>query len=140
MMKHIVLFTFGGILYLLTELLWRGFSHWSMFFLGGVCFLAVGLINERTRESIPLLLRMTISSVIITALEFAVGWVVNVKLGLGIWDYSNMSCNIMGQVCLMYTAMWFVLSLGCILLNNWLCCYLFGEERVRDSVVWKENR
>lgn len=135
MIKHIILFAFGGIFYLLTELLWRGFSHWSMFFLGGACFLLIGLINENTRDKVPLIFQMVISAVIITVLEFCAGFIVNIKLGLDVWDYSNMPYNIMGQVCLLYTAIWFVLSLGCILADDWLRHYLFGEEKVHYRII-----
>ena len=45
-LKHIFLFETGGLLYLLLELLWRGWTHWTMFFLGGACFICLGLINE----------------------------------------------------------------------------------------------
>lgn len=44
--KYLILLDVGGLLYILLELLWRGQSHWSMFVLGGVCFVALGLINE----------------------------------------------------------------------------------------------
>ena len=40
------LFLIGGALYYLIEVLWRGYSHWSMFILGGVCFMIMGLLNE----------------------------------------------------------------------------------------------
>ena len=40
----LILFLFGGTGYALLELLWRGFTHWSMFVLGGVCYLLVGRV------------------------------------------------------------------------------------------------
>ena len=35
----LILFLFGGIGYSFIEVLWRGFTHWSMFLLGGFCYL-----------------------------------------------------------------------------------------------------
>ena len=113
MLKHTILFGIGGILYLIIELMWSGSSHWSMFILGGACFLVVGLINEKNRGRLPLLLQMLISSIIITVLEFVTGYIVNIKMGLGVWDYSELPYNIMGQVCLLYTVLWFFLSYVC---------------------------
>lgn len=44
--KHLCLFDIGGVLYLAIEIVWRERSHWSMFLLGGLCFVCLGLINE----------------------------------------------------------------------------------------------
>ena len=44
--KYLFLFNVGGLLYILIELIWRGRSHWTMFLLGGICFVFLGLINE----------------------------------------------------------------------------------------------
>ena len=52
-MKLFMLFCFGGCAYTITELLFRGNSHWTMFILGGICFLLVGVINEKFDLSLP---------------------------------------------------------------------------------------
>lgn len=36
--EYLFLGTLGGTLYYSFEMLFRGFSHWSMFLLGGCCF------------------------------------------------------------------------------------------------------
>ena len=36
----------GGRLYTWIELLCRGYTHWTMFILGGGCFVVLGLLNE----------------------------------------------------------------------------------------------
>lgn len=135
MFKHLILFGLGGIFYIIIEMLWRGSSHWSMFILGGLCFLLIGLINERSRERIPLTLQMLIGSIIITALEFAVGYIVNIRLDMNVWNYYDMPYNIMGQICLPYTLLWFALSLICILADDYLRIYLFGEDRRRYRII-----
>lgn len=135
MLKHTILFGIGGIIYIIIELLWRGSSHWSMFILGGACFLVVGLINEQSRGRIPLLLQMLISAVIITILEFVTGYIVNIRMGLNVWSYYDMPYNIMGQVCLLYTVLWFFLSLACIFADDWLRHVLFGEEKQKYRII-----
>ena len=135
MIKHGILFGLGGIFYVIIELLWRGSSHWTMFFLGGACFLLIGLINERSRGKIPLLLQMLISTAIVTGLEFVVGYIVNIKLGMNVWDYYDLPYNVMGQICLLYSVIWFFLSLGCILVDDWLRYRLFGEEKPHYELV-----
>lgn len=52
--KYVVLGVTGGLLYILIETVWRGYSHWTMFVLGGICFLALGLINEILSWDTPL--------------------------------------------------------------------------------------
>ena len=120
---------------MIIELLWRGNSHWSMFVLGGLCFLIIGLINEQSRGKIPLILQMSISAVIITALEFVTGYIVNIKLDMNVWNYSDLPYNIMGQVCLLYTILWFFLSLLCIIADDWLRYRLFGEEKQKYRII-----
>ena len=44
--KYIFLGVIGGGIYYNLELIWRSYSHWTMFLLGGICFIALGLINE----------------------------------------------------------------------------------------------
>lgn len=129
MFKHLIIFSLGGIFYLMIEMLWRGYSHWSMFVLGGACFLIIGLINEHSRGRIILPLQMLIGAAAITVLEFAVGYVVNIKMGLNVWSYYDMPYNIMGQVCLPYMILWVFLSLACILVDDQLRYRLFGEEK-----------
>lgn len=103
-------FCIGGLLYTLIEIGWRGHSHWSMFLLGGVCFRVIGSIHERfARRS--LWLRCGLCAGAITLLEFLCGWIVNLRWELHVWDYSHMPLNIKGQVCLLYSFLWGLLSL-----------------------------
>lgn len=129
MFKNLILFALGGIFYLIIELLWRGRSHWSMFILGGVCFVLVGLISEKSCGRLSLLLQGVIGAVIITVLEFITGYIVNIRLHMNVWSYYDAPLNIMGQVCLPYMILWFFVSIGCIIVDDYLRYYLFGEER-----------
>ena len=45
-LKYLSLFTVMGSIYYLIEIIWRGYSHVSMFILAGVCGICIGLINE----------------------------------------------------------------------------------------------
>lgn len=132
--ENAVLFCVGGIVYIVIELLWRGYSHWSMFFLGGLCFLVLGWLNERMEWETPLLLEMLLGACLITVLEFGFGYIFNIRLGLNVWDYSDMPLNIMGQVCLPYMLLWFILSFFCIVMDDNLRYYLFGEEK--KKYIW----
>ena len=51
--KFLFLFVFGGSIYYGIEMFTRGFSHWSMFILGGICFILCGRLNEKQRGTHP---------------------------------------------------------------------------------------
>ncbi len=105
------LFLFGGSLYVLLEKWWRGYSHWSMFLLGGFCFHVMGEVDARCREK-QLWKRCVLCALLITAAEFLCGCVVNLYLKLRVWDYRRFRTNLLGQICLPYTLLWGVLSLA----------------------------
>lgn len=131
LLKNMILICAGGALYIIIELLWRGYSHWTMFALGGICFFYVGLINEEFSWETPLIGQMFISAVIITGLELVFGMVINGVYKLNVWDYSNMPCNFLGQICLPYSILWFFISLPAIVLDDYLRYRLFHEEKPR---------
>lgn len=128
-LKHAVLALCGGCVYFLIEMAWRGHSHWTMAVLGGVCFVLVGDINEFIPWNMPLILQGAIGSGIVTVLELVSGIILNLWLGLGIWDYSNMPFNLLGQICLPFTLLWVALSIVAVVLDDWLRYWLFGEDR-----------
>ncbi|WP_373419509.1 putative ABC transporter permease [Sporanaerobacter sp. PP17-6a] len=101
-----------------------------MFILGGLCFVSVGLINEyyfKLKKS--LLIQQSVSCLVITTLELIFGLILNVRLRLNVWDYSNLKFNLMGQICLEYSVLWFFLSLPAIIFYDYLRHWLFGEEK-----------
>ena len=128
-LKHAVLALCGGCVYFLIEMAWRGHSHWTMAVLGGVCFVLIGEINEFIPWNMPLVLQGAIGSGIVTLLELVSGIILNLWLGLGIWDYSNMPFNFLGQICLPFSLLWVALSVVAVILDDWLRYWLFGEDR-----------
>jgi uncharacterized membrane protein len=123
------LFAIGGLLYYLIETLWRGYSHISMFIVGGICFVLIGLVNEYLSFQTPLWKQQLIATAIITSIEFIAGLILNIWLQLNIWDYSNLSFSLLGQISLKYSILWFLLSLLAIVLDDWLRWWLFDEEK-----------
>ena len=133
--KYIALGITGGLLYILIETAWRGYSHWTMFALGGLCFLALGLINEVLPWEMPLWQQMLLGACIVTVLEFLTGCIVNLWLGWDVWDYTGMSGNILGQICPQYFILWLPVSLAGIVLDDWLRYWWWDEERPRYHII-----
>ena len=127
-LKYLFLFAVGGATYVLIEILARGFSHWTMFVVGGICFVLVGIINEITPK-VPLIQQMVLSAAIITTIEFISGCILNLWMHLNIWDYTDEFGNILGQICPKHTLYWFLLSLVGIVLDDYLRHIFFGEKK-----------
>ena len=115
-------FLLGGSAYVLIELLWRGRSHVSMFIDGGLVFAI--LYRLFTRYSMPLYFECLSGALLITAVEFITGYIVNLRMGLKVWDYSSFRFNLYGQICLAYSLAWIFVSLLaaglCNLIGNYL--------------------
>ena len=106
-MEYTFIYIFGAELYCTLEILFRGWTHWSMFFVGGGCFLLMYLISG---TALPLWSKWLVSAAMISGIELISGIVLNVVLGLGVWDYSSNAYNIAGQVCPLFSLIWLGLS------------------------------
>lgn len=115
------MFGTGGSVYLLLELLYRGHSHISMFFAGGLSAALIFWIccTGRVRRT-GWYVRCAIGSAVITAVEFLTGVFVNLYLHLHVWDYSAVPLNLLGQVCLPFSVIWFILTLPILALGDML--------------------
>ena len=119
MKRNLLIFVIFGLAYGLIEILWRGYTHPSMVILGGICGLIIGLLNEKSRNINPLI-QMILGMIIITSFEFITGYILNIQLGLGIWDYSNMRYNVMGQICPQFSIVWFFLSYAIVYIDDFI--------------------
>ena len=126
-LKNLLIFSIFGLTYGLIEILWRGYTHPSMVIVGGICGLLIGLLNERNKK-MNLLLQMVEGMVIVTVLEFVSGIIVNLCLGLNVWDYSNMRFNLLGQVCPQFCIAWFFLSYLVIRIDDFLRKTIINKE------------
>lgn len=136
--KYPMLFLFGGSIYYLLEIIFRGYSFPAMVVCGGLCFIICGTINEKNR-CMPLVLQQLIAAAGITAIEFLFGLILNVWLGLHMWDYSNMPGNILGQICPQFTALWFFLSALGIFLDDYIRWVFFREEKPHYHLFRKKE-
>ena len=106
-MELLPVFALGSILYGLTEILWRGWTHWTMLLCGGLCFTLMYLVSG---SELSLFKKWILSTCIITTVEFIAGCIVNLRLRWQIWDYSSLPYNLLGQICPRFLLMWLCLS------------------------------
>lgn len=132
--KPLTLLIIGGLVYYLLEIIFRGYSHWTMIALGGVCFVAIGQLNENLDWNLSILTQMLVGSLIITSLEFFTGIIVNIILQWNVWDYSDMPLNVYGQICIPFSLLWYVVSGVAIVLDDYLRYFLFHEEKPHYSL------
>lgn len=122
MKKHALLFATGGSIYPVLEILCRGKTDLSMSIAGGVCLCLIDRVCHHSMKSQRLAVKCCIGSGIITSVEFAVGLIVNVALKQNVWDYSNLPLNVMGQVCLPFSILWFFITIPALAV-----CSLFDK-------------
>lgn len=106
----VFVFLTGCFIYSLLEISARGFTHWTMTLTGGIILtILYGMFTGL--RSVPLWQKCILGSLIITSVEFTVGVIVNIILGWNVWNYSDMPLNILGQICLPFTVLWFFLCI-----------------------------
>lgn len=106
--EYFCVYTFGAFLYCFIEVLFRGFTHWTMGLTGGAALLGIYRINEKCKHR-PLWLRCTLGCLLITLLELTVGLLVNRLFHWNVWDYSEKRLNLFGQICPLFSFFWFLL-------------------------------
>jgi len=108
-----MLFSIGAVGYGLLEVLWRGYTHWSMLGAGGICFVFFAKIGEKMKNT-GIFIKAIIGSGFVTAIEFIFGIIFNIILKKNVWDYSKLPFNIGGQICVLYSFIWAIISIICI--------------------------
>lgn len=111
-----MLFAIGSMGYGLLETMWRGYTHISMLLTGGGCLCALHVWHRRHPHAAWWQSCLAAGGVI-TGAEFIVGVLVNRILRLGVWDYTGLPANLLGQICLPYSLLWMLLGLPI----RWIC-------------------
>ncbi|MGN0536253.1 MAG: hypothetical protein ACI4IR_09670 [Eubacterium sp.] len=106
--QYLIAALIGGFGYCLIEIIWRGRTHYSMFFAGAIVLSTFYYISKNMQ--MPFLMKCLLGMVIITGIELVLGVWFNIWLKEGVWDYSNVPLNFMGQICVPFSLAWFFLS------------------------------
>ena len=130
--KILILWIIIGMMYFSLEGIWHipsgGYANIVMLPIGGLCGVLVGAINQVPKfYNMKVVYQSLISTGIILIVELVCGILVNLVLGLHIWDYSDRPFNILGQICLHYGVLWFLISPFAIWLEDNIRYRLWNE-------------
>ena len=121
-----LLWNWGGTVYFLMEVAWKsatGHSErisWTMLVLAIPLSIPLERFGAELPWEMPLMFQAAICTMAITATELVAGLILNTWLGLGVWDYSNLPFNFLGQICAPYSLLWYGLCLIFIPVFDWL--------------------
>jgi len=105
----------GGV-YFVAEGIWRissngGWANIAMLPVGGLCGVLIAIMNENPKfKGRKMAVKALYGMAVLVVVEFASGYVMNIMMGMNVWDYSNRPFNFMGQICLAYAALWFMFT------------------------------
>ncbi len=126
--KNLSVFAIGAAGYTCAEIIWRGWTHWTMALTGGLCAVGIYQINKRSNAGFAA--KILESTALITAAEFAVGCVVNRFLKWDVWDYSKMPYNLLGQICPQYILLWIPLAVIALAISSLFCEKAQEKDRI----------
>ena len=109
-LKAVIIFAIGFVGYGVIEILFRGYTHWSMLLTGGACLLTLYYLNVQFNK-VSMVWKALIGAFVITAYELAVGVIANLLFHFNVWDYSEQPFDFLGQICPLFTFLWFLLCL-----------------------------
>ena len=106
------LFLSCGFIYCMIEILFRGWSHWSMFVLAGFLgVFCVDSINNTLSFDCDYIVQILISTILCTIGEGISGIILNIWLQLNVWDYSKMTFGtfFFGQCNVLFCFAWMLI-------------------------------
>ena len=127
--EYIFLVLLGGSLYYAFEVAFRGFSHWTMFLLGGLCLWFCTWQGMVTKWEDPLWRQVVRCIFFVTCCEFITGIIVNKWMHWAVWDYSDQPFQLCGQICVPFMIIFSALCVLGIFLGGYLMHFIFHESR-----------
>lgn len=137
----VLMWTWGGAAYFLLEVAYktaRGEPErisWTMLVLAVILCIPIERAGAEMPWDVPLWMQAAGCAVLVTATELIAGLILNVWLGLGVWDYSDLWGNLWGQICPQFAAIWWGLCLVFIPVFDWMRYAVAGGERPRYRVI-----
>nr|WP_326216475.1 hypothetical protein [uncultured Oscillibacter sp.]DAZ27204.1 MAG TPA: Putative ABC-transporter type IV [Caudoviricetes sp.] len=136
-----LLWSWGGTVYFLLEVVFKTLRgepeqiSWTMLVLAVILTIPVERCGEQLPWEVPLWLQALACALLVTAVELVAGVILNIWLGLDIWDYSHLPFNLWGQVCPQFAAVWWFLCLVFIPAFDWLRWSVEGGQRPKYRLM-----
>lgn len=129
-----LLWVWGGTIYFILEVIWKVFTtperiSWTMLVIAIILSIPLERCGAELPWEMPLALQSLICTCVVTVTELAAGIVLNILLKLDIWDYSALWGNFMGQICPLYTVIWYVLCFAFIPIFDLIRWSIEGGEK-----------
>lgn len=154
MNKNLTIFTLMGICYIFIEVAFSsivslkpaliGQSSLWMFLVGGLLGLTLGKMNEiKTTRNLMYPFNILAGAAMITFIELISGIILNRWLGFNIWDYSGAKYNFLGQIDLVHSTCWVILTPFVFWVDDVMKHYMFDEPRpdkLYKYYIKNENR
>ena len=135
-----LLWTWGGTVYFLLEVAYKTATghperiSWTMLALAVILCIPVERCGYQLPWETPLWLQAAVCAALVTLVEFCAGCVLNLWLGLDIWDYSDIPFNLLGQICLPFSLVWWVLCFLVIVVLDWIRYAVIGGDKPTYSI------
>lgn len=107
----------------------RGFLNGPICPIYGVGVVAVVVLLEPYENNLFIL--YVASIIVVTALEWVTGFILEKLFHSKWWDYSNMPLNLNGYVCLLFSLIW---GVACVAIVKWIHPFIF--KGVKILPVW----
>lgn len=130
-----LLWTWGGAVYFLLEVAYKTITNhperisWTMLVLAILLCIPVERCGAELPWKCPIWLQAAVCTILVTGVEFFAGVILNIWLGMDIWDYSGMPFNILGQICPQFIGVWWLLCLLFIPIFDWIRYAVLGGEK-----------
>lgn len=102
---------------------------WTMLVLAIVLCVPIERAGAELPWECPIWLQAACCAALVTVVELVAGVVLNLWMGLGVWDYSGLPGNLWGQICPQFALLWWVLCLLFIPVFDWLRYAVAGGEK-----------
>lgn len=151
----LLLWTWGGTVYFFMEVIYKtiiGHSSqisWTMIIVAFILCIPLERCGDELPWEMPMYQQTLICAIAITGTELISGIIINICLGMNVWDYSNMPFNFLGQICPQFFIVWIVISYFGIKIFDWIRFHVAGgikpsysnfkRHEIDCSCVWCKN-